>query len=306
MADFTENGIVPPKPPDQIRRTGLRFGTWGINVNFLNGTLELYRANRPELAHLTVFWKTRSGEIDVHLTFGHESAMSGDGPKLHEPLCRFRPEQVGALGQKANEVAEQITRKHLLQHYKRFRPGWLARNGYLILIVERDAAFEWLKRAFPQRKRKFRLDPETAFEASNLPAGFLDSIYEPEVLHVLREEGVRVGPMHDSEVAVQAVRYRGGTGTEDNIYLSYTLGPDGSVGWWGMTNSDAERLHRRLAARLFDWAVPLVHPSHLELFEKVVVGLGIEEDEGGRRLAENVRAFLREPRNPVRQPYPGV
>ncbi len=299
-------GVVPQEPRERLKRIGVRFGSWGINVNFVNGTLELYRANRPDLAHLTVLWKTRSSEVDVHLTFGHEAAMLGSGPKLHEPLFRFRLEELDALGHGANVVAEQITRKHLLQHYKRFRPGWLARNGYMILVVERDVAFQWLKQTFPQKKRKFRLDPETAFKTENLPAEFLEEIYEPRVLHILRENGVRVGPMHDAEIAVQAVRYRSGNSAEDNIFLSYTLGPDGTVGWWGMTNRDGERLHRTLAARLFDWAVPLVQTGHVELFEKVVAGLGLEEDEDGRRFSENVRAFLRDPRNPFRQPYPGV
>ena len=43
--------IVLAERTKPLKRTGLRFGTWGINVNFENGTLEVYRANRPELAH---------------------------------------------------------------------------------------------------------------------------------------------------------------------------------------------------------------------------------------------------------------
>ncbi|MFH0980413.1 MAG: hypothetical protein V2A79_02610 [Planctomycetota bacterium] len=275
-------------------------------MTFDTGKLELYRAHRPELAHLTVLWKTKSGQIDVHLTYGHEAAMSGPGPKTHEALIQVYRDELEALGTRANEVMQQFVLEQLAAKYHRFRPGWLARNGYVVQVVAKKVVLDWLAGLAPKRRGKHRLDPETAFDLEQVPSEFLGEAYDPGVLHVLREEGVRTQPAPDADVSVCAVRPRRGKAAADTIMLSYMLGLDGRVGWWGMANSDALRLQRVLLARFFDWAIPLVRPHHGEAFEKLVVGLGLDESSESQRFAQSVRQFLRDPRNPIRQPYPGM
>jgi hypothetical protein len=291
--------------PGRIKRSGLQFGTWGINANFENGTFELYRVRRSELAHLTVLTKTTSGQIDCHLTFGHEAAMRGDGEKTHEPLFQVGPGDFAQLGRDANQAMEQVFRAHI-HRYRRFRPGWLRKRGYLVSVLERDAVQAWLKRSTPQKRRKFRVDPAVVFSAAHVPPEFVEELYDPAVLHALRSANVRAGVKEDSEVVVYAFRRIGDVKQRHGVLLSNTIGPNRRWGWWGIPNRDIFAVTRSIHMKLFDWLAPRIRAEHAERFEKIVVGLGLEEDEGGRRLAERVRSFLSNPRNPIRKPDPGM
>jgi len=78
---MTSNAIIPVVKPGLLDRPfRLASGEWGFVLNLNTGKFEVYRANRPDLAHLIIMWGTKSGEVDVHLTYRHEGAMADGKP----------------------------------------------------------------------------------------------------------------------------------------------------------------------------------------------------------------------------------
>src|SRR5258708_35133575 len=91
--------VAVPEPA----RFDLRIADWGLSLNLASGKAQVYRANRPDLAHLTISWKRKNGEVsdylDVHLTYGHEQALAArTSNKDWRPFARIPIPKLERLG----------------------------------------------------------------------------------------------------------------------------------------------------------------------------------------------------------------
>ena len=288
-----DHSLAPPKPPP---RFDAAFGEWRMHVNFTTGKLVVSRANRPELAHLTVQWVTASGELDVHLKYAHEGGPA-EGPPRYESIARIPLAALEPAGEAFGELMRRECLADMLAVYRKYRPGWLSHRGYIVLLMSEDDMRDWIGRIAPRTRGKYRVDPTTAFHPSNAPPSLQHEFYDARILweHDLQESKLPVSLMR---------RRRLRSAVENSMLLSHTLGPDGTVAWWGTKNDDALRLGRRINAKLFDLAIPHVTAEHREKFELIVKGLGLDEGCDPHPFVFHTRQFFANPRNPIRQPYP--
>lgn len=130
----------------------------------------------------------------------------------------------------------------------------------------------WLQRAAPRSRGKYRVKPEQIVDSANYPPSFADSLYYPTVLYELRELA--------GDVPVTAVRIeRRRRVSRDTITLRYTLGPDGTVGWWGTKHSALGPVFRWSAAVLAEVVVSFIGAEHANKIERILLGLGVEVEE---------------------------
>ena len=108
---------------------------------------------------------------------------------------------------------------------------------------------------------------------------------DPHILHEdhMRELGRAVQAMQISNGRIQQER---------GFLLSYSLGPDGRTGWWGVRYDEFRRSYTRLLSGVLDQIRPNLNAEHETKFGLIVQGLGLNETEDGREFAENVRACL--------------
>jgi hypothetical protein len=213
--------------------------------------------------------------------------MSGEGAKTYEPLVRIAPAELSRLGLRVNSIVQRST-PTLLAGYRKFRPGWLGHRSYFIVFVEGDEWLEWMRRVAPKIRGKFELRPEQIIDPKAYPASFAGSIYCPTILDEIREEGKELG------VTAIRVRHRRVVG-RDSITLRYTLGPDGTVGWWGMKHGSVGAMHRLSTELLSELIVGLLGPDHASKVERILTGLGVPEEKG-RKVLRAVSSILSERR----------
>lgn len=292
-----EKVLVNEADAAPLSRFDSALGDWRFSINLKSGKIEICRANRPELAHLTIAWRTQSRTLDIHLTFAHEQARGEKSGKRWEPIATIPLDELNALGEQGGRAIEAMSRSFIRAHARRFRPGWLARNGYAVCVFDRETLTELFKAAAPKERGKYRLQPNALLEPARLSATVGDFLFDPAVLHVVDVSRL-AGP-------VNAVRlgHHGGV-DRHGILLNHGLGPNGKRGWWGMKNRELNSWQAKMVLPFFDWLVPRIRPEHAEKFEQIARGLGLDEDEHACDVADGVRLFLSQPRNPVRQPYP--
>jgi hypothetical protein len=233
--------------------------------------------------------------LEIHLTYKHEQAMVGAEAKEWTPLITIAPQELAGLSLRANEVVERVIVPAALAAHRKYRPGWLGHRGYVVMLFEPDEVMGWMRRAAPKSRGKYRIRPEQIIDPANYPPGIVDNVYDPKVLNDLRDELEMSQSDEPAEISVSAIRiHRRRVVAQDQIWLKYTLGQDGTWGWWGTRYCDFAPV-RRLVLKVFDELLgPLLRPEHLDKFEQIVTGLGMAESEDGKRTVENVRAFLRE------------
>jgi len=186
-----------------------------------------------------------------------------------------------------------------MQAFRKYRPGWLARRGYLVMLLDESVVFEWFKRSAPRRRGKYRVNPQHVFNAERLDPALLeamsDGLNDPRILHTLPKVPMRA--------PISALRFpERGSSVRENILLKWQIGPDGTFGWWGMTNRASTVLGRDLATHFLAPVLPLIHERHAVAFEKIIAGLGLSDLEPTRRLSEGIVGFLRNPTTCLRLP----
>jgi hypothetical protein len=128
-----------------------------------------------------------------------------------------------------------------------------------------------------------------------LVQAMVDGLEEPNVLHSLKGVPMRT--------PVSAIRLgRRGSDPRDNIPINWQLGPDGTVGWWGMTNAASRAMGVEMSSHFLAPVLPLIQDHHAVGFEKIVAGLGLADFEPTRQLSEGILRFLREPTTRLRLP----
>jgi hypothetical protein len=264
-------------PSGAIPALRVRLGDFGVIYNQRTGKLEIYRADRKDLAHLTVAWGTKSGELDIHLTRGHESAMVGAGGKDYESLVRIPRTALEQVGIRVQRIVDESLVPQLMAIYRKYRPGWFGRRGYTIVFVEGDELRAWVGRAAPRVRGKYQLEADRIVDPANYPPSFVDSIYYPSVLDEIRDLAL--------DIPVSAIRSRRGkVVSRDTITLRYTLGPDGTFGWWGTRQSDLRSAVRWSMAVISEIVLSIFGADYEMKLERILVGLGVDAEERARIL----------------------
>ncbi|HVZ72736.1 MAG TPA: hypothetical protein VHJ20_10220 [Polyangia bacterium] len=256
-----------------------RLGSFGFVYNPRTGKIETYRAGRKDLAHLTIAWGTTSGELDIHLAWGHEDAMIGAGDKRYESLVKISPADLEQLGIRVTRLIKDGLEPRLMAVYRKYSPAWLALRRYLIVFVKEEELRAWFGRAAPRIRGKYQLEAEQIVDPANYPAGFADSIYRPSVLHEIREPA--------AEIPVSAVRIRDGEVVMDEtITLRHTLGPDGTVGWWGTKQSDLESVAHWSTTLMTELLLSIFGGDYGAKLERILIGLGVDLQERTQILSK--------------------
>ena len=278
---------------DAPTRFDLQLGEWRFHLNLKRGKLVVSRAQRPELAHLTLSWRNVSGEVDLHLTRDHERAMhDGHLVENYESILRVPRDAVEGLGARVGEASEAFVRDRLRRSWRSYRPGWLARNGYIVTHMEPEALRRALETIAPKQRRKYRVRLDLIENTSWVVEGQDVSFYDPRVL--------RDHDLISSSRPVHVARML--NGRVERMILKYGRGLDGTFGWWGIGDRDALRGSGRLQAKLLELVGPSIRPEHAEKFERIVSELALEDSPFGRNLAASVRRFIRDARNQEARP----
>jgi hypothetical protein len=113
------------------------------------------RNDREELPHLSIFFKTASGEMDGHL----KNELPAPGTEVYTPLFRF---PAAKLGNFATEFARTFEPefRNLYSTLKRATPAWLRRNGYVLAFSKTDALSSRISDFAPKLRGKHRVDLE--------------------------------------------------------------------------------------------------------------------------------------------------
>jgi hypothetical protein len=271
-----------------------RIGDWVFSLSPGPGKLEVLKAGRPDLAHLTIFWGTKSGQLDFHLTHNHQQKMSGFAEKEWTPLIAIDQRDLERWGLLISQTIASKVVPEVLAVHRKFRPGWLGHRGYLVMLAEPDEMMGWMRRVAPKSRGKYRIRPEQFLDPVNYPTGLVGNIYDPKVLKDLREELAEAGSDRP-DILISAMRvHRRRVVPQDQIWLKYALGHDGTWGWWGTRYADFAPVRRLILKTFEDFLTPLLRPEHLDKFDQIVAGLGIAESDEGKRTAEGMRAFLRQ------------
>jgi hypothetical protein len=147
------------------------------NVKVLVG-----RNDRRDLPHLTVSWKNPTGEIDIHLT----RRVKG-GEEHHESLGKITESDLDKVAE-AFGTQLGMSMQSRMGELRKIRPGWLARNGYWLSHLSKDAQSQLIESLAPKKKRHgkwTRSIEDDVLEQLALSQEVADSIYHPAMLHNL-------------------------------------------------------------------------------------------------------------------------
>ncbi len=209
------NRELETNQPSRSYRFDLRIGDWGVHLR--NDYVEIYRPHRQDLAHLSLFFATRQGGLDFHLSFDHDAVMQGFAQqKARVPLLHVSLNDLNRAGASINIAIEDAMRAWVAREFRRFHPDWLRRNSYVIAFTPRARGVDLLEELAPWRRGKYRLNPSWKEVVSR--EGAEVEVFEPSVLTELERTGLRMGLMSNSEYFVTAAKVEGGT--HDQISLS--------------------------------------------------------------------------------------
>lgn len=259
----------------------LRFSDWGIHINTSKGTYALYRAKRPDLAHLTLMTKTQSGKVHIHLTYGHES-RGASSENYRITLAEFHPDELAG----AIQVVDGLTRRfssNLLASHRKWRPGWLASKGYTVQVVEGSVVLDWLTACVPRVRQKYRVDPKL-FDPSQIPEHFFETLYDPRVLNLLDE--------WPSTTPIRATRIHRGQFVRGDTIELLPIQRYGRLTWWGMREGAIRGAVLQLLPDIKTALASALTPEHPRKFEAIVRGLGLEEVEAMSKFVSRTRQFL--------------
>lgn len=239
------------------------------------------RATEP--VHLNIVWKrSDTGEIDVHLTFDHESKMSGMvDVKKRLDLWRIHPEQARQFADAASTLVREFEAR-MIHRYRRFRPGWLKRNGYAIVFADGKKIFEAFRAQVPKRRKKFRLSSGILGEMERQAQSLDLASYCPSGLHILAPL-VRECP----EIQVAALSPHGRSSLAQ-MPLKYVPGR----GWYGIPSDE---LFGIILSTLPEWGAlfrPLAAADAREKIESLIGELEMDDLPYLARCLAKLRKWL--------------
>ena len=166
---------------------GIRAGNLTIRlVQGRNIKLIISRNDRKELPHLTISWQNPSKEIDVHL-----KKRTPGGHEHHQPIATI-PEYDFArvLESFGSELLRVIALS--IDKVRKVRPGWLARNRYVLLYLPDDVQELLIQRLAPKQRRHGKwthIVNKDVLENMEHLQEINNSIYHPAMLHELAALG---------------------------------------------------------------------------------------------------------------------
>lgn len=214
------------------------------------------RRDRSDLPHLTVLWGTLSGEFDVHLKWE-------DGrPEPYQSLAKVPATTLTRAFQTWLAPEVERLRRWLLTTERRFRPGWLARQGYRVFWVPHEDVIARLQELAPKRRKKHQVNLDHLLGPQGLPRLVAENLYDPRILHHLPTLAAERGSKkaHVLQVTALGARRRGRLPT---LYLLRGRRP-GWRGWpWGALTRRVEATIEALLRR----AEPVLTPLYTEVYE---------------------------------------
>lgn len=168
---------------------GLRIGNLTIRIaSQRNVKMYVLRNDQKGLPHLTISWQNPSKQIDIHLTTRTVGGNENHQPiaKIDESVLKSACEHLGA------EMLKIITAN--IDKVRKVRPGWLARNGYVVLYLPDDVQERLIQKSVPKQKRHGKwthiVDKEIITGSKPLQE-MIDRLYHPSMLHELAELNYR-------------------------------------------------------------------------------------------------------------------
>jgi len=292
--------------PVPRRAVNLRWSWTDLTFSLSDRKLVIARRGRPELAHLTASWGHASGEVDVHLTFGHEAAMTGDVEKDHQSLFVVTPDTLRIAGEASERLTNGLMMPFVLRRHRRYRPGWLARSGYVVVAAGDEERGQLLNLVAPKARGKVRVDLRALVDPATHLAVLSENVFPPEILSHPEFAALVRGP-YRHPLPVTAVRVRGGrVADRDTIHLTH--GPDfrGVTGWCGIMNGHTVAFARQISGFMYEWLAPRVGSRHAEMLDRIVVGMALDEIDDLRSIIHSIGRFLRDPTNPGHLPRPNA
>jgi hypothetical protein len=281
------------------RRPNLRWAGSELAFSLSDRKLVVTRRNRPELAHLTVSWGHASGAIDIHLTSGHEAAMAGDRDKTHEPLFVVSPEALRLAGHSAERFMHGDLATLARRSLRRYRPGWLARRGYVVVLAGHHEFSGLVQRAAPKVGGKYRVKLSELANPAAFAAMLGDNIYSPEILAWPADVARIVGRPERDLVVAAVLPQREGPNHADSIMLRYGPGPTGVIGWCGLMIRKGAALPTMIRSVFLDWFEPRMGPLLVDALDRVVTGMALHEIDDLRPRLDRIRRFMRDPETAI-------
>ena len=276
----------PADAPSVEKRFSFQWSWLGLAFSFSERKFIVGRKRAFGGIHLTISYGNVSGEVDIHLK--REPAPPGEDPYIS--LARVAPERLTRAGEHINAVGERLARS-MLDHWRPVRPGWLARNGYLITLLEKEPSAEMLRELFlPFAPRRYHGKHQLTFAPLKdraYLAKYTDRLYYADALRDL-EPGIFQQP-------IRATPTKRGRPT----LLVASFNVDGRPEWF-MCPEHRTREGMDLAmAGLMTVLGDGVDSGHLEIFRRITNELGFEEIP---ELADFIKAlteFLSAPQDAV-------
>jgi hypothetical protein len=195
--------------------------------------LVVFRVDRRQLPHLTVSWDNSSGEVDVHFTPQVLQQM-----RDRESVARFPQSEVRPFLESIGKAFDDAVKNSPLGIIWAVRPAWLARNHYRLVGPEGESIVQWLHRAAPKIRGKYRLDLNVL---KKIPK---QAFYRPTAKRM-------------TDFVQQGLVYAVCTGGCEKgrvIILTTFRWADGSSTWLGFDYHDLQKfarvIHNRLITRL--------------------------------------------------------
>jgi len=257
-----------------------RFIVGPLSVTFSASKFILMRADRRDLPRLTISWDNRSGEVDIHLT-QENRGLDRSVTKSHEPVFKFRQAALAEAAPAMTAFIERQFARPLLVSYRRFRPGWLARKGYVLFLPPEEALSAHFRSILPKVRGKYRVQGERITNRQR-STWMLDHLYSPRELNVIDHEKLN-GP-----VQLIPSRRRGG----GLLMLGYMRGPDGRHGWWGIRQRDLQRIFHTINRGIDEALRRQLRVEHSVAFEKIVAGLALDDIPGLAKAITGTRALM--------------
>jgi len=262
----------------------LRWRWLGLAFSVSDRKLVISRKRGPRTVHLTVAYRTASGQVDFHLK--HEPPAPGE--EAYVPLAKIAPEHLASFGEFLNWTWAPLVRE-VTDHWKPVRPGWLSRCGYAVLLVEREKSLERF-RAFVPSKRRGKHD--LTFEPLKDPKyvrQFVDSLYPGRILRYVPPNLVQL-PIHAEIVGRRKRRHS---------LLIGSFAIDGRDRWLMIPKQRMIEMSDKLGAEMVSRLGAALSPEFGTLIETVVDELGLDEIAELGDLLAGVRRFVASPHGAV-------
>lgn len=272
----------PADAPSVEKRFSFQWSWLGLSFSFSDHKFIVIRKRAFGSVHLTISYGNKSGELDIHLK--REPALPGEDPYI--PLARVAPERLTRAGEHINAVGERLARS-MMDHWRPVRPGWLARNGYLLTLLEKEPSAETLRELFlpfaPSRyhgKHQLTFAP---FKDRAYLEKYIDRLYYADALRDL-EPGTFQQP-------IRATPTKRGRPT----LLVASFNVDGHPEWF-MCPEHRTREGMDLAmAGLMTVLADGVDSGHLDIFRRITDELGLKEIPELADFIKGLTEFLASP-----------